>query len=180
MNITEIVERNDMKVILKNVNIWMNFLKDSWDERYKKKRELPFKNKNLSEIISMAFETEAAIFYSNKLNSNVRNAKNDNEPDLYFERYSLSLEVKVTSTNNVWTGGEFSKRPFHYLLVSWGGKNFDEFFVCCTKIEKEEWKSNIKNNYYGTTLSVKKLKEKNDVKILFGNIEKNKVVREKI
>ena len=86
----------------------------------------------------------------------------------------------MTPASTAWTGGEFSQRPFHYLLCSWGGE-FDEFFVCLVKLNKTDWKSNISKKYYGLSLSIKKLRELDDKIVLIGSInEKGQMNREKI
>ena len=113
----------------------------------------------------------------------VKSAKSDREPDLYFTNLKKPLEIKITSTEYAWTGGEFSQRPFDYLLVSWGG-NFDEFFVCLVHLEKEDWTSRMDKKYYGPSYTIKKLFEREDKIIFVGKlIQKGKsikLIRERI
>lgn len=139
-----------------------------------------FSNKNLSEMVGKVMEKTASEYFTKKMGYHVKNALTDKEPDLFFTDIQLPLEIKVTSTTTAWTGGEFSKRPFNYLMVSWGGQ-FNEFFVCAVKLNKKDWKSNMSNNYYGPSLSIKKLGSLKDKIILVGNIdEKGRMVREKL
>jgi len=145
-----------------------------------KKYDVGFSNKNLSEIIGKIMEKVSAEIYTKELGYEVKNAKADRDPDLYFTKVELPIEIKMTSTRNAWTGGEFSKRPFNYFLVSWG-ENFEDFFVCVVKLEKSDWKSNMSKNFYGPTLSLKKLREIEDKLVLVGQInDKGRMVREKI
>lgn len=127
-------------------------------------------NKNLSEIIGKIMEKTAADILFRKLGYKVRNAQSDSEPDLAFTSVGKAVEIKITSTNNAWTGGEFSKRPLEYLLVSWGG-DFDEFFVACVHLDKEDWHSNISKNYYGPSYRAKDLCEKQNKIIFLGSLE---------
>lgn len=141
-------------------------------------------NKNLSEIIGKIMERTASDILTKKLGYEVKNAKSDAEPDITYTKTGDKLEIKITSTDNAWTGGEFSKRPFEYLLVSWGGR-FDEFFVAFTHLEKGDWHSNMDSNYYGPSYKAKDLYDKKDKIIFFGRLEKTergaiKIKREKI
>jgi hypothetical protein len=139
-----------------------------------------FSNKNLSEMVGKVMEKTASEFFTKKMGYEVKNALSDKQPDLLFTKINFPIEIKMTSTTNAWTGGEFSQRPFDYFLCSWGNK-FDEFFVCCVKLKKEDWKSNMGNNYYGPSLSIKKLIEIKDKLILIGSIdEEGRMIREKV
>ena len=100
--------------ILNSVHEVMIELSNNFLKPYK----LTFSNKNLSEIISKVIESKAAQILSEELKYEVRSASSDSDPDLYFTSIETPLEVKVTSTDIGWTGGEFSQRPFNYLLVS--------------------------------------------------------------
>ena len=174
--VVEVATRENLLVILKEVSRKMNAVKVKLIDEY----GIYFSNKNLSEIIGKIIEKTASEYFTNKLGYEVKNALTDKEPDLLFTQKDLSIEIKVTSTKNAWTGGEFSKRPFHYLLVSWGG-GFDEFFVCAVKLAKKDWKSNISSNYYGPSLSIKKLNSLKDKLIVVGSIDnENRMVREKV
>ena len=174
--ILDIATREYLLKILKEVSKRMKVV----DEILIKKYDVGFSNKNLSEIIGKIMEKVSSEIYTKELKFEVKNAKSDKEPDLYFTKLELPLEIKMTSTLNSWTGGEFSKRPSHYFLVSWGG-NFDEFFICVVKLQKSDWKSNMSKNYYGPSLSIKKLREIEDKLILIGEIDdKGRMVRERI
>src|SRR3989344_6311141 len=77
-----------------------------------------FSNKNLSEMIGKIMEKTASEYFTKKLKYEVKNALTDKEPDLLFTKIDLPMEIKMTSTKNAWTGGEFSKRPFNHFMVS--------------------------------------------------------------
>ncbi len=128
-------------------------------------------NKNMSEIIGKIMERSASDILSKKLGYEVKNAQGDFEPDLYFTRIKKAVEIKITSTDNAWTGGEFSKRPFEYLLVSWS-KDFDEFFVAFVHLDKKDWHSNMSKNFYGPSYSAKDLQKKRSRIVFLGRLEK--------
>ena len=148
---------------LKGVSFRMQKFKKELMDEY----DISFSKKNLSEIIGKIMEKVCADTFTKRLGYDVRRALADKESDLIFTKTNTPMEIKITSTDRTWTGGEFSKRPFDYLLVSWGG-NFDDFFCCLVHLEKEDWKSNFQNNFYGPTLTAKKVYEKKD-KIVFFN-----------
>ncbi|MBU2616972.1 MAG: hypothetical protein KKB79_03270 [Nanoarchaeota archaeon] len=174
-DVVKIATRENLLEIMKDVKMKMGAVRKIIDDY-----GVFFSNKNLSEMIGKIMEKTASEHFSKKMGYEVKNALTDKEPDLFFTKIDLSMEIKMTSTKNAWTGGEFSKRPFHYFLVSWG-EEFDHFFVCCVKLEKEDWKSNMSNNYYGPSLSMKKLNSLNDKIVLVGSIdEKGRMVREKV
>jgi hypothetical protein len=141
-------------------------------------------NKLISELVGKIFEVQCERVLSQRLGYAVVKETSDKEPDLTFTKLNKPLEVKSTSTTNAWTGGEFSKRPFDYLLVSWGG-NYDEFFVALVHLEKKDWKSNFASNYYGPSYSAKKLYSRKDKVVLLGSFKKTvrgtvNIVREKV
>ena len=141
-------------------------------------------NKLISELVGKIFEIQCERVLTKHLGYEIRKETSDKEPDLLFTKINMPLEVKLTSTTTAWTGGEFSKRPFDYLLVSWGG-DFDEFFMALVHLKKKDWKSNFKSNFYGPSYSAKKLFGRKDKTILLGSFEKTKrgaikAVREKI
>ncbi len=172
----KIATRDNLLEIMREVSRRMLEVKQHLIDPY----EITFSNKNLSEIIGKIMEKVSAEIFTKNLGYEVKEAKADREPDLLFTKIELPLEIKMTSTKNAWTGGEFSQRPFDYFLVSWGG-DFDEFFVCCVKLKKEDWKSNMSKNFYGPSLSMKKLRELKDKIILIGKIdEKGRMIREKV
>ena len=132
--------------------------------------EIHLSSKLLSEIVGKIFEKTASEVLTKVMGYEVRNAQSDADPDLMFTSIHEGMEVKVTSTETAWTGGEFSKRPLDYLLVSWGG-DFNEFFVAFAHLEKDEWHSNITRNYYGPSYKTKDLYRKKDRVIFLGALE---------
>ena len=164
--------------IMREVAIKIGFLKIQLIEEY----EVTLSNKNLSEIVSKIMEKSTSTILTKRLGYEVKCAKSDQEPDLFFTKLNKPLEIKVTSTTTAWTGGEFSQRPFDHLLVSWDSESFEHFFVCLVHLEKEDWKSNFQNNFYGPSYNKKKLFEKKDKIIFIGDLIKEgnriKLVRE--
>ena len=155
--------------ILKNVHKIMSELSDKFLKPY----GLTFSNKNLSEIIGKVIENKAAQILTKELGYKVISASSDSDPDLYFTKTKTPLEVKVTSTHTGWTGGEFSKRPFNYLLVSWNPKSdFSDFFVAYTHLTEDDWESRMKKGaeYYGPLFSAKRLLNKNDYIVFIGSL----------
>ena len=142
--------KNIVVEVLKGVSFRMQKFKKELMDEY----DLSFSNKNLSEIIGKVMEKVCSDTFTKRLGYEVKRALADKQPDLNFTKINTPMEIKMTSTNNSWTGGEFSKRPFDYLLVSWGG-DFDEFFCYLVHLEKDDWKSNFQNNFYGPSLSAK-------------------------
>lgn len=132
--------------------------------------DIHLSNKNLSEIIGKIMEKVAADVFSKRLGYDVNRAMADRDPDLIFTKINLPMEIKMTSTDNAWTGGEFSQRPFDYLLVSWG-EDTKEFFCCLVHLEKSDWKSNMSKKFYGPSLSSKTIYDKKDKIIFIGNLE---------
>jgi|SRR3989338_1435254 len=174
------LKREDIVEVLKGVSFRMQKFKKELMDEY----DLSFSNKNLSEIIGKIMEKVCADTFSKNLGYEVKRALADKDPDLTFTQIKTPMEIKMTSTDGSWTGGEFSKRPFDYLLVSWGG-NFDEFFCCLVHLEKEDWKSNFQNNFYGPTLTAKIVSEKKGKIVFYGGFETTKrgtikIKREKV
>jgi hypothetical protein len=126
--------------------------------------------KNLSEIIGKIMEVTSADVLSRKLGYLVQNARRDAEADLSFTQIEKYLEIKVTSTDTAWTGGEFSQRPLDYLLVSWGG-DFDEFFVAFAHLNKDEWHSRMPQRFYGPSYPAKDLLAKRDKIVFLGDFK---------
>jgi len=173
------ITRENLLEIAKEVSFKMKKLKELTDEF-----GIYLSNKNLSEIIGKIFEKETADFLSNETEYEVINAKSDKDPDLCFMKNGVSVkyvEIKVTSTYNTWTGGEFSQRPYAYLLISWGN-NCNEFFIAFTRLMKDDWESRMKKGqrYYGPPFPVRKLNEKSEKIILMGRINERgtRVIRE--
>ena len=151
------------EVILESLKIVVSRM-NKFNREYE---DLGLSRKNISELIGKIMEKACADTFSKKLGYEVKRALADRDPDLTFTKINTPMEIKMTSTDNSWTGGEFSKRAFDYLMVSWGG-NFDEFFCCLVHLEKEDWKSNFQNNFYGPSLSAKTIYEKKDKIVFFG------------
>ena len=115
------------------------------------------KNKLLSEVMSFYTENVAAEYFSKLYNSDkVRPAKNDNEPDIIFDKDSIEIKVAKTTDNNVvsWRGGEYSKREGTFILIAWNFCNSEKdcfkFAVYKVNLTKQDWiMSNVKN-YYAT------------------------------
>ncbi|MEW6294811.1 MAG: hypothetical protein AB1467_00765 [Candidatus Diapherotrites archaeon] len=153
-------------------------------QEYLDKYGVNVSNKLLSELLSKIMEAKAEDIFTKAVGYEIKKETKDSEPDLFFTKIKTPLEIKTTSTLTAWTGGEFSKRPFDYLLVSWGG-NFDEFFVALVKLKKADWKSNFSKNFYGPSYSAQKLFKRKDKEVFLGSFEKTsrgaiKIVREKV
>ena len=152
--------------ILEGVSFRMQKFKKELMDEY----DLSFSNKNLSEIIGKIMEKGASDVFTKRLGYEVKRALADREPDLLFTKINKPMEIKITSTENAWTGGEFSQRPFDYLLVSWGG-DFDEFFCCLVHLDKKDWESNISKKFYGPSLKAKTINNKKDKIVFYGNFK---------
>ena len=166
--------------VLRKVSFLMRKVKGELIDRY----ELSFSNKNLSEMIGKIMEKTCADVFTEELGYPVKRALADKDPDLLFTKIDAALEIKMTSTLNAWTGGEFSKRPYEYLLFSWG-ENFDEFFCCLVHLEKEDWVSNYQKDFYGPTLKARSVYDKKEKIVFLGGFEETKrgtirIKREKI
>lgn len=174
------ITKENIRSITKIISKKMLKLKEMLMDEY----DIYLSNKNLSEIVGKLFERESATFLTRTTPYNVLNAQSDKDPDLVFYKEGkeiLKVEIKVTSTVNAWTGGEFSKRPFDYLLDSWG-KDFTSYFIAYTHLEKDDWESNINKGFYGPSYKVKFLNEKREKIILIGRINERgtRVIREDI
>lgn len=129
-------------------------------------------NKNLSEIVGKIMEKTAADILTKELGYKVRNAQNDSEPDLFFSGTGKKMEIKVTSTTAAWTGGEFSKRPYDYFLVSWGA-DFNEFFVASVRLTKKDWHSHMSHRFYGPSFTAGDLYRKTKKTVFLGGFERS-------
>lgn len=137
--------------------------------------EVRLSNKNTSEILGKVLETHAAMVFTQVVGYEVRKETRDRDPDLFFTDIDRPLEVKVTSTATGWTGGEFSKRPFDYLLVSWNPATlYDRYFTSVVHLEKRDWESRMANDYYGPSFSARRLSEKTDRIDFVGTIVRGK------
>lgn len=137
--------------------------------------EVRLSNKNMSEILGKVLETHASTVFTQLAGHEVRKETSDRDPDLFFTDIDRPLEVKVTSTATGWTGGEFSKRPFDYLLVSWDPVSlYDRYFASLAHLEKQDWESRMANDYYGPSFSARRLSEKTDRIDFVGSIVRGK------
>ena len=144
-----------------------------FNRRFVRPYEVRLGNKNMSEILGKVLETNAAIVFSRGVGYEVRKESSDQDPDLLFTRLNRPLEVKVTSTSTGWTGGEFSKRPFDYLLISWDKKSlYDSYFAALVHLEKPDWESRMAKDYYGPSFTVRRLAEKKNRIDFVGSIGK--------
>lgn len=149
------------------INQWLSESQDAMHELndWAEKHQTFFSNKQLSENFSRLLESKGQTVFSQYYKGMVANASADSEPDLSFD--GVPLEIKVTNGEQ-WTGGEFSKRPSDYLLVS-RNEDFTKFFVCLVHLEKSEWNSGGEN-FYGTNYKKKQLNEKTEKKVYRGDI----------
>lgn len=148
------------------------------------KNKVNLSNKLISELVGKVFEAQCTDIFTKKLGYEVKREMSDSDPDLFFIKIERPLEVKLTSTKTGWRGGEFSKRPFDYLLVSWGG-DFDEYFICLVRLTKKDWHSNIARGYYAPDYKADKLYKRKDKVVFLGSFNKTDrgaihLVREKI
>ncbi len=104
----EIATRDNLLAITKEVCRRMQAFKYELIVPY----DIYLSNKNLSEIIGKIMEKVAADYFTQKMGYSVKNAHTDKEPDLFFTKIELPMEIKMTSTTTAWTGGEFSRRPY--------------------------------------------------------------------
>jgi hypothetical protein len=125
--------------------------------------------KNLSEILGKITESTSAEILTKRLGFEVVNAKKDADADLVFTKTGEKFEIKMTSTNNSWQGGEFSTRPYDYFLISWGG-DFNEFFVARALLSTGAWRSNMKKRRYGITYYARDLYKNKTKEIFLGEL----------
>ena len=123
--------------------------------------------KQLSEDISALFETAMENLYED-----VEAPKKDSEPDL--RKNGKGVELKTTEGEQ-WRGGEYSKRPSQYLLISWDLVDQDlKFFVASLYLEEEDWKTSTSDKYYATIFGKKeiisRIENQKNVDILSGEV----------
>lgn len=92
--------------------------------------------------------------------------KLDKEPDCKIPHKITNIltpwEIKCT-TGDSWRGGEYSKRPGYYLLISWKQKEQNiAIFAARLHMIEDDWDKskptkNGNKNYYATTFPKKKL-----------------------
>lgn len=145
-------------------------------KKFKKKFDVKLSGKLLSEIFSNLLEQKASRVFSKRLSYEVRKASSDNDPDLFFTKINLPMEIKVAS-GQVWRGGEFSKRASWHLMVS-RNETFDEFFVCLVNMNSKGglWVSSMQQgkDYYAPSFKKDKIFElKNQIPVFVGKIIKS-------
>jgi hypothetical protein len=136
--------------------------------------DIHLSNKNLSEILGKIMEKVASDVFTRHLGYEVKKATCDRDPDLFFTHIGKPLEIKITSTDTAWTGGEFSNRASDYILVSWGGEKFDEYFLCLTMLEKSDWESHMAKKYYGPALKAITVYNKRNKQVFIGSFKFSK------
>ncbi|MFH1583998.1 MAG: hypothetical protein ABIA56_02625 [Actinomycetota bacterium] len=109
----------------------MQFFTKSFKDKY----DVKLSGKIQSETFSNLLEQISARVFSKHLGYEIKKANSDNNPDLFFTKINMPMEIKVTS-GQVWRGGEFSKRASWHLMVS-RSDEFDEFFVCLVEMKGE-------------------------------------------
>ncbi|MBI2451847.1 hypothetical protein HYV50_02080 [Candidatus Pacearchaeota archaeon] len=105
-------------------------------KEFKEKYNIKLSNKLLSETFSNLLEQMASKLFSKGLNYEIKKANSDNDPDLFFTKIKIPMEIKITS-GEVWRGGEFSKRASWHLMVS-RNNDFNEFFVCLVNMNNNK------------------------------------------
>ena len=135
---------------------WINIQREVF-EKVKNIICLDIENKLISELISKITEKVAAKYFAKLYNSDkVRCAKNDNEPDIIFDKDSIEIKVAKTTDNNVvnWRGGEYSKREGTFILIAWNfcnpEKNRFKIAVYKVNLTKQDWIVSKVKNYYAT------------------------------
>ena len=122
-----------------------------------------------SELISNMLEASFA-----KVVPDVVSPFADSEPDLYVK--GIPLEIKTSKTTHLWRGGEYSKRPSNYLLVSYDDSGEDlKWFFIYTELLESDWKSSQSQNYYATTIDLNYVLSEKQYEILVGDLEKKRV-----
>ena len=154
-------------------------------KKFKKKFDVKLSGKLLSEIFSNLLEQRASKIFSKRLRYEVRKANSDNDPDLFFTRLNLPMEIKVTS-GQVWRGGEFSKKASWHLMVA-RNDAFDEFFVCLVNMDSNGGSSMQQGkDYYAPSFKKDKIFElQKQIPVFVGRIDKSergaiKIILEKV
>lgn len=145
-------------------------------KKFKKKFDVKLSGKLLSEIFSNLLEQKASNIFSKRLRYEIRKANSDNDPDLFFTKINLPMEVKVAG-GQVWRGGEFSKRASWHLMVS-RNDTFDAFFVCLVNMESNGglWVSSMQQgkDYYAPSFKKDKIFElQHQIPVFVGKIIKS-------
>tara|TARA_Y100000034_G_scaffold66998_1_gene80851 strand:+ start:177 stop:677 length:501 start_codon:yes stop_codon:yes gene_type:complete len=122
-----------------------------------------------SELISNMFESSISDIVPNAVAP-----LKDHEPDLFID--IEPLELKTSKTTTTWRGGEYSKRPSNYLLVSYDDSEKDvKWFLLFTNLLKKDWKSSSSKSYYATSIDLNYIVENKNYEILHGDIFKKRI-----
>jgi len=111
--------------------------------------------------------------------------KRDKDPDCFIPHLTTEIlapwEIKCT-TGEEWRGGDFSKRPGFYVLISWQHDKQQgdiKIFAARLHMEEEDWikskpsKKSGSENYYATSFNKKNLLKyvtAGKAEVLCGNI----------
>ena len=133
--------------------------------------DLDLSNKEISERLSRIVTKQITIHIPN-----VKADTKDSDPDTNFISYNEPLEIKATSSNYQWQGGEHSKRFGNYLLVGWKLVDKDvKLFMILTDLGKDDWTISQSKNRYSTSVNLKYIIENRDYEILVGDISQKQV-----
>ena len=132
---------------------------------------IPFNTRLRSEIISSLFEIETAKYYK-QTGHNIKNAANDQEPDLFFLDSNTPLEIKVTKSkkNIKWMGNKISKRESQFILIVWEENSPNlitsekglKFYITTVYLTPEDWTGkNDGYTYHASFLSYNNIRDKN-------------------
>jgi hypothetical protein len=159
---------------------WINIEKEVL-EKVKPIISLDIKNKLVSELISEMTEKLAAKYFSKLYNSDkVRCAKNDNEPDIIFDKDSIEIKVAKVCNGNIvtWRGGEYSKREGTFILIAWNfcndTKDCFKFAVYKVNLTKQDWIVSKVKNYYATIYNMNLLVANDSHICIVGNYTTSK------
>jgi len=143
---------------------------------------------DISRSISRIIENKLKTFLEERYDLSITAASsNETLPDLNIDGVNLSLEIKVSTTNNYWQGGKnCNRKSGHHLCVYWENE-LDTFFACLVLLKDDDWKlgkghSNARTYFYVKTLNSL---PKENYKIIFGTTtvskrNKHKVIPERI
>ena len=141
-----------------------------------------------TELELITFELEQSGFVNIEavdINKTFVELFSENLKDKLLEFGENSINAKLTQDLFQNYVVEFNEKVFNDSVKAWGA-----FFMALPKrlsrhLEKEDWKSNFQKNFYGPSLPAKKVYEKMDKIVFFGDFEINsrgtiKIKRHKI
>lgn len=155
---------------------WKNIFKSVSEDAYDIFSKYEFRTKLKSEIVSSLVVSHAEKYFNSK-GRIVRKDKTDRDPDLFFTKENLPLEIKVSrhSKSLKWQGGEYSKRYGQFVLVSWRMMEANlfnergmEFYAITCILDNSDFIS-LGPDYYGTGFSAEKLIQKNGIELVGKN-----------